>query len=145
MATYKTSDLLKLLTQIISEGYEYIDIYEIEADDDCPAALSFEAIESEYSSIDYDSVESSTVPADYDSKTSTRHVSPDDPCGDIIFTYKEIFTLAHAVDNALEYLKECSKDPSYSKDVLSEIKSASIDIRNLQAKIKKLLSHYKIS
>lgn len=145
MAIYKTTDLLNQLCQIISDGYEFIDVSEFDEDDELPAGLSFEAIENEFAAVGYDGVDATELPDGYDSETSPRKFKFDDFCCDISFTYKEIFTIKHAVDNALEYLKECSKDPSYSKDILSEIKSSTIDIRNLQAKLAKQLKKYSIS
>ena len=144
MAIYKTSDLLELLCQIINDGYEFVDIAEFEADDEFPAHLSFDAIENEFSSVDYEEIDSTEFPDGYDFEHSVRTFKPDDFCGSIPFTFKEIFTIAHAVDNALEYIKECSKDPSYSKDIIEEMKSSSVEMRNLQAKLAKHLKRYSV-
>lgn len=69
----------------------------------------------------------------------------DDFCGDISFTYKEIFVIKQSLDNALEYLKDCSNDPSCSKEVLADIKSSSVLMRNLQAKLAKRFKNYSVS
>lgn len=143
MATYKVNDLLNQICEIIDDGYEYVDIIELEADEYSPTGLSFEALD-EYSSIGYDGVESCEMPEDYDSD-APRTVCSDDFCKYISFTYAEIATLKHAIDNALEYFKECSKDPSLSRDALSEIKASSVDCRNLQAKLAKFFKKFKIS
>lgn len=142
MATYKVQDLFNQLSEIINDGYEFVDVYESEADDDFPTSLSFEAID-EYENIGYDGVESCEIPPDHDFNSISTTVRTDSYCSSIVFTYDEIFTIEHAVNNALEYFKECSKDPSYSKEVLAEIKASSIKCRNLQAKLAKYLKRFK--
>ena len=43
MATYKVQDLINKLYEVASDGYEYVDIYELDGDeeDDMPVSLSF--------------------------------------------------------------------------------------------------------
>lgn len=143
MATYKISDLINTLHEIASDNYEYVDILELDEDDDMPASLSFSAISDSFSEVDYESVDSVEIPENYDSETSSRLFAPSDICPDLLFTFNEIFTLKQALDNALEYMKECSKDPSCSRETLEDIKKASISARNLQAKFAKFMSHLK--
>lgn len=54
---FKASELLEKLNEIVNDGYDIVDISLMEADDELPAAMLFEAIEDEYSSIDYEEVE----------------------------------------------------------------------------------------
>lgn len=145
MATYKVQDLINKLYEVSSDGYEYVDIYELGGDeeDDMPVSLSFSAISSSYDDVDYESVESVDIPGNYNFETSVRCFSPSDICPDLLFTFDEVFILKQALDNALEYMKECSKDPSCSKATLDDIKKASISARNLQAKFAKYLSRLK--
>lgn len=142
MATYKTSELLKQIGEIINDGYEYVEVDELKADDEIPASLSFEAI-GEFETIGYDGVDSCEASEDYDFDAPFFKFSPDDLCGNIAFTFNEIFTIKLAIDNALEYMKECSKDTSCSKELLSQMKEDAIDYRNLQAKLAKFLKHIK--
>lgn len=60
-----------------------------------------------------------------------------DYCVGLPFTYDEIYTLKHAIDNSLKYSKECINNPSYSKESISSIKKSSVSLRNLQAKFAK--------
>ena len=136
MAIYKTSDLLNMLSEIINDGYEYVEVMELDAEDDIPAALNFSAIDSDDCSIDYDNVESVEIPDDYD-YVLRIHPQPDDICHIINFTYEELFSIHHAINNALEYMKDCLKDPSCTREIRDEIKSSSIEWRNLQAKFAK--------
>lgn len=140
MAIYQTQELLNQISEILSDGYKYVEITELDADEeeDIPVSLNFSAIESSFSEIDYESVDSCKIPKDYDSDSDTFPVSGDDYVP-ISFTFKEVCTLKQSVDNALEYLKECSKDTSYSKETLDDIKASSVRMRNLQAKLAQFL------
>ena len=144
MAIYKTSDLLDILSEIINDGYEYVEVMELDAEDDIPAALNFSAIESDCCSVDYDNVESAEIPDDYDYVLRIQP-HPDDICHIINFTYDELSSLYHAVNNALEYSKDCLKDPSCTRELRDDIKISSAEWRNLQAKFakffKKAISH----
>lgn len=143
MAVYKTSELFNKLCQIINDGYEYVDLSEIDGDDEMSAILCFEAIVNDFECCDYESLDSCILPENYDVESSNSHtINPNDFCSDMAFTYQEIFTLNHAVNNALEYFKDCSKDPD-NREFLSEIKSASVNCRNLQAKFAKFYKRFK--
>ena len=140
MATFKTVELLNKLHEMINDGYELVDISLFENEDDSTSTMYFNVIEDDFESIDYESIDSCDIPDGYSS--SSISLLPDDPAP-ISFSYSDILTLSHAVDNALEYYKECSKDSSYSKEILEEIKTSSISTRNLQAKFAKFLKRLK--
>lgn len=156
MAIYKSDELLKMISEIVNDGYKYVDVSEMEGfepdpDDedydefeDLPTHLNFEVIEDDLVSNDYDCVYSCKFPSESDIANPQRFHG-NDYCSSISFTFDEIFTVKHAVDNSLEYFKECSKDPEISKEILAEIKSSSISCRNLQAKLVKFLKKFKIS
>lgn len=143
MAIYQTQELLNQISEILSDGYKYVEVTELDGDEeeDFPVSLNFSAIESSFSGIDYEGVDSCDIPEDYDSDSDTFTVSRDDFVP-ISFTFREICTLKQSVDNALEYLKECSNDPSYSKETLDDIKSSSVRMRNLQAKLAQFLKRF---
>lgn len=136
MKAYKVSDLYNKLSELANDGYEYVNIIVLDADEESPEALNFEAIEDSECSIDYDNVECCTLPQDYsyENKT-TRSICPTDYCCELNFTYNELGTIKHAVDNALEYFNELLNEPSQPKDIITEIKQASVNCRNLQAKL----------
>lgn len=143
MAIYKISELVNKLGEILNDGYEYVDIVSFEADDDIPESLSFEAVECESGGVSYEEVESCELPGNYDiNNPHCSSIKVENFCGDILFTYHEIFVLSHAVDNALGYFKDCLKDPAH-KDLVPEIKQSSIECRNLQAKFAKFLKTLK--
>ena len=112
MATYKTIELINRLSELINNGYEYVDLSIIEADEDLPEALRFDAIESDACSVDYEEIDSVEIPEDYDYDNGYHKVNGSDFCLTLPFTYDEIGALAHAVENALQFVKECSDDPS---------------------------------
>lgn len=156
MAIYKSAELLKMISEIVNDGYKYVDVTELEGTlpdpnddeddeyDDLPTALSFEVIDEHLAGIDYESVNSCDFPTVNDIH-APEHFHGKDICGSITFTFDEIFTIKHATDNALEYFKECSEDPEIPKDILAEIKTSTISCRNLQAKLAKFLKGFKIS
>ena len=137
MAIYKTRELQERLCELSEDGCPYVEISELEAAEGFPVALSFKAVTpDEY--IDYDIVSSCELPPEKD--FFSFKLTPQDLCHEISFSYEELITIHHAVTNALEYFKECEKDPQTSKDVKRNIKSASVKCRNLQAKLIKFLS-----
>lgn len=113
MATYKISELYNRICEIANDGYEYVEITTLDADEDMPEALAFNAVEDSAFSVDYEELDSCELPNDYEGGTS-RTIDTSDYCLELHFTYQEMFTIQHAIDNALEYYKECLKDSSYS-------------------------------
>lgn len=143
MAIYRITDILNQLVQITSDGYDYVDLTSLEANDDFPASLDFSAIDLGGFSIGYNPVESVNIPSDYDPETSERIFFCNDVCSDLLFTYNEILTTRYAIDNVLEFFKAYLKEPSCSGEERDDIKASSVDVRNLQAKLNKFLSHCK--
>ena len=139
MAAYNLFDLLNQITELINDGYSYAEISEHPSDDEFPASLSFSTLEGEFEGIEYDGVDS--LPDDYD-YSHGANITADTPC--FILTLRETSTTLHALDNALEYFKECSanKEKLYNRDTLDQIKSSSVHCRNLQAKVRKFLNRF---
>lgn len=138
MAIYKVRELQDILCEISEDGYPYVEIREIEADNEFPTSLSFDAI-TPFESISYDIIESYDFEPDEEFPlTETFNVQ--DRCHEIGFTYEEIATIHHALKNALEHFKNCESDPSYSKEVKRNIKASSVRCRNLEAKLTKFLN-----
>lgn len=132
MATYHLFDVMDHIMEIINDGIFFADITELPGDDESLPSLSFSAIDpdDEFCEIDYEPVDS---------------IPEDSPCsieGKVCYglTLKELATVHHALTNALEYFKECSADKSYDRATLDEIKTSSVECRNLQAKIGKFIN-----
>lgn len=102
MSVYKTEDLLIQLSSLIRDGYQYVEISELEADDEYPASLSFEVVDDSCGSF-YGEIDSCESPDDFHFDSKKYTVCGDSVCGSILFTYDEIFTIHHAVNNALEF------------------------------------------
>lgn len=63
MVTVKISELLEKVQEMVSAGYEYVNVFELDADDDIPKALHFEAYDSSLGvGIDFEEVEHIEVP-----------------------------------------------------------------------------------
>lgn len=138
MAVYNLFDLLGRITEIINDGYFYADISEIPSDDEFPQSLSFSALGSD-DAPEYDCVDS--ISYDYENPPEFPVVSKDAPfCA---LSLSELETTLHAVNNALEYFKECSlnKDGLYDRSTLDDLKRSSVKLRNFQSKLIKFLGH----
>lgn len=57
MATYNISSLLSRLAEIKQDGYSFVDITELSADDEFPESLHFDALD-EFETVDYEEIES---------------------------------------------------------------------------------------
>lgn len=138
MALYNLFEVMNHIMGIINDGYMYADISEIPGDDELPPGLSFSVPDpDDFMEIDYESVDA--LPEDHD--LSDCSITPDKAC--YCLSLEELATVHHALNNALEYFKECSSDKSYNKEVLKEIKASSVKCRNLQAKTFKFLNRFK--
>lgn len=73
MATYRISNLLDKLAEIMNDGYEFVEVLELDGDDELPTCLSFSAIEYSDASIDYEEVNSVEVPENYSSEESSLY------------------------------------------------------------------------
>ncbi len=73
MATYRISSLIDKLAEIMNDGYELVEIMELEEDGDLPTCLSFNAIEYNNCSVDYEEVNSTKVPENYSSEESSLY------------------------------------------------------------------------
>ena len=138
MAVYKIRELQNRLCEMSEDGYLYAELYELEADEELPAGLAFTAVTPD-ESIDYETVDACKPASDEDFFHDSFKVT--DQCHEISFSYEEIATIHHALTNALEYFKECEKDPQYSSEVKKKIKTSSVKCRNLQAKLIKFLNN----
>lgn len=131
MAVYKTLDLLKKLHEVYQDGFPYVEVSN-NADDN---SLNFSAIDEFGEGIDYEEVDSCEFPDNpmFESYTA----NPEDLCCQFLFTFDELGTVLHAIDNALEYVKEESQKKTYSRDDLESMKTSSVRWRNLRAKLMK--------
>lgn len=140
MATYNTSDVIKQLLEILTDGYGYVDISELEGDDEFPTSLSFTVLDDQEDiNIDYESIES----LDESLTAPSSKFKATDICPEATFTYQELFTLMYSIEVTLDRLKEWSAEPLPKKD-LDEIKQSTVDCRNLQAKFSTLRKLFKI-
>ena len=134
MATYRTSDLLKLIHELGEDDIDYIDIFQHEDEEENLTWLHIDGIVDEFERIGYDSLESVE---DIDNDSTDYICNPDAPCTLFTFTYNEIFTFARAIDSALEFYKLRSAASNCSREERDALKKHSIAMRNLQAKLSK--------
>ena len=65
MAIYKVSDLYGHIHKLVNEGYEYVRIDVIPADNQYPESISFEAIEETHIGVDLECIEATDLPDNY--------------------------------------------------------------------------------
>lgn len=141
MAIYNVVELIDRLLDIYqNEGALYADIIQLPEDADSPTRLDFMAVHPNGESVDYEAIDSQSNPSEAD--FSGYSITPTDPCYNITFSYEDIVTIHHAVRNALEYFKECEKNPIYSTEDLKDIKASSVRCRNLEAKLVKAMKSF---
>lgn len=115
MAAYKIKDLCNRLQEIASDGFEYVEIYHLEADEDFAESLSFSAVETSYSSIeDYDNVESYEIPEDYDVAERPRFAPTS-------FSSADYDLLKTALDDSVTYCKKQLNSVTISADERSSV------------------------
>lgn len=136
MAEYKTYEVLSRLNEIFHDGYDLVDITQI-ADDDSSEFLSFN-VRDEYSDIAYDFVDAYSP--DDDQEVSITFKSTD--IAPIPLSFSDVHLAEYAVERTLEYLKILLKDETNTRDDTAAIKSESVKLRNLQAKLKKFFKDY---
>lgn len=137
MAVYLLKDLLDRFSEVASDGYRAVELFEEDADDSSAAYLNITAKDEDFSDVDYDPVEA--FPENDENFERTVAVTFNDPCHEIRFSYKEVAELHHAVTNALEFYKDALKDKTLPRNIKEDIKSAEISARNLQAKLFKVV------
>lgn len=132
MATYRVKDLLDRLYEISQQGCEYVEIVELDADEDedIPASLSFSGIVDEYEEIDFDDVDS----CEYGDEPDDNE-SDDENCYQVQFTYDEIATIASALANVNSIYKNVVNDKQYDQKERDAFRTMSTKTLNLQAKI----------
>lgn len=136
MAEYKTYDVLSRLNEIFHDGYDLVDITQI-ADDDSSEFLSF-TVSDKYSDIEYDFVDAYSPDDDQDTAITFKatDIAP------IPLSFSDVHLTEYAVERALEYLKILLTDETNTKDDIAAIKSETVKLRNLQAKLKKFFKDY---
>lgn len=138
MAIYKASDILDFLGEAFLAGSPYVELCEVEADEDSPTTLHVSYEKDEDFAIE-DMIDS--IAEDYNDSLATMKFSLSD-IAPIAFTLDEVLRIKQSLDNAIEYTKEESKKPSYSKETLANMDSACVAFRNIQAKLNKFISHF---
>ena len=134
MADYNIHEIFNRICEIIDDGYHCVDIAELEEDDEYPTCLNFAAYDpNDECSVDYGSVDSI--------EEELNHVTIQSDDYFVGLTLDEAFDVQHALDICLEHYKEFDLDPKASREEKRNAKSQAISLRNLQAKLAKLLKN----
>lgn len=138
MALYNIAELINQLSILQNDGYIYADIIEID-DDELPDALSFCAYDAtEQCNIDYDEISAISDDA------NLSKVSIDSSWNIVPLSINELSVAENAIKNSLDYFKKDPEVNQLSRDDKERLKSLSMEMRNLQAKIIKIMKRYNI-
>lgn len=132
MSTYNVHELLERFHDIYESGFKFCEISIIDSDDEFPESISVDACD-EYECIGYEPIDSCNQLSD----DAFPLPSPDVPCFDLLFSYREIETIENSIINTLDYIKFLEKQPDCSREIRDKMKSDTVKLKNLQAKFKK--------
>lgn len=114
MATYKISDILLKLAEMIEDDHTFVELNEYPEEDDSPAFLSFnvpvECERPDFDVSDYESIDACD-PNDPVSNDPIA-ISQDSLCPNVLFSYDEISTLELSLKNSIEYLQNYIDSPN---------------------------------
>lgn len=128
MAIYKISELAGTVRELIHCGYDYVNVCACEEAEDFPASLDFEGVHDLSTSEEIAELVSVEVPSNYIRGLSPSQLNADDVSSSLCFSFDELCVLMNAVDNALEYMKECVASPDCTKNEKDEIKIFSAEL-----------------
>ena len=121
MVTINTVELFLKAAELLNDGYDKVEVTELEQDNEWPACLSFEALESisenECFGVDYESIDDCTS-----DDTPTISVSTDGPAP-YVFTFEDLSLTLCAFENAIENCRNCLDDKTISASERSDITS----------------------
>lgn len=130
MITVNVMELFLKSAELLSDGYQRVELSELEGDDDLPPALSFSAIDEVHNiNVDYEEIEDCS-----NDETFSLNFSPDS-IAPYTMTLNELGLISNAFHNAIENCKTCLNDKSISADLRSEITSS---MKNFESYVNKL-------
>lgn len=137
MITVSTVELFLKAAEILSDGYDKVEITELEGDEEESNSLSFEVFEEDdFCSIDYETIDDINS-----SDSSTLTISADAPAPYPI-TLNELALVSQAFHNAVEYCLTCLKDKTISADTRSDIASSIKEFESYIQKLDSFLNQY---
>ena len=137
MITVSTIELFLKSAELLADGYQRVELLELDGDNGAPAYLSFDAIaEDNDSSIDYE-----TIPDHSDGEPFSLRFSPDSVAPYTV-SFNEAALISHAFDIAIENCKTCLADTSVSAESRSEIVSCMKKFEAYSTKLNSFLRDY---
>ncbi|GFI31056.1 hypothetical protein IMSAGC013_02450 [Lachnospiraceae bacterium] len=116
MITVNVMELFLKSAELLADGYEKVELLEIDGDKGTPASLSFSALdEINEESIDYESIDDCLNDEKFSISFSPGSIAP------YPMTLDDLFLIAHALQNAIENCKTALDDKSISAELRSEI------------------------
>ena len=116
MITVNVVELFMKAAELLVDGYEKVELLEIEGDKDSPAFLSFSALDEDNGeSVDYESIDDCLNEEEFLIPVSPDSIAP------YPMTLNDLSLVAHAFSNAIENCKTCLNDQTISAELRSEI------------------------
>lgn len=116
MITVSVVELFLKSAELLSNGYQRVELCELEGDDESPASLSFEAIDDETDfGISYECIDDCSRTDGLKLKFSPDSIVP------FTVTLNDLALMSSAFHNAVENCKTCLADKTISGELRSEI------------------------
>lgn len=141
MAIFKISELMELFCDMAKDGYDYVNVFYSEPEDDLPACIDLFAMETSSDFTDYASVDAVEIPDDYDVETSLHPVPENlqEPCS-YALSYYELLMYGSVCQDAISYTKAQLNRKEISADERSELARHLKSIDKVSADINQYLS-----
>lgn len=116
MITVSVVELFLKSAELLSDGYQKVELSELEGDNEFPAALSFEALDDGTGfGVDYGCIEDLSDSNGLSVKFSLDSIAP------YAVSFSDLTLTSHAFHNAIENCKTCLDDKTISAELRSEI------------------------
>lgn len=135
MITVNVIELFTKAAELLNDGFLRVELTELEADDELPSCLSFDAIDEEYDSrIDYENIEDCSNLDSLHLRFNGESIAP------YPLSYNDLILSSNAFHNAVENCKTCLDDKSISAEQRSEITKGLKSFQEYASKIDAFLS-----
>lgn len=130
MITVNVMELFLKSAELLSDGYQRVELLELDGDNEFPPSLSFSVIDEDNGfNVDYEEIEDCSNDETFSLSFSPDSIAP------YTMTLNELGLTSHAFHNAIENCKTCLDDKNLSADSRSKITSS---LRSFESYVNKL-------
>lgn len=130
MITVNVIELFVKSAELLADGFLQVELSEIDADDEYPASLSFDAVDgSPCDHVDYESIDDCSKSESFELSFKSDSIAP------YPITFNDLRLMSHAFHNAIENCITSLEDVTISTDLRGEITSS---MKYFESYVKKL-------